>query len=401
MPMPAGDWPYRPSFPEFPPFPDMPSLPQDDPWDDFQHPAPNPWQPSAIGNTDFIRDINDGRYTPSRPTIADAVSDIHRRAAQDGAAMYRRGLQNLILGVLAQIDEELRSDESDYLSGILDDLRIAIGGVNVEHNKATFSAAIKTHLPPLSANFLLYQYPTAPQPISFHIEDCWQRASEMGEPVLRDRGAECVKNAIVLATVDFYGDSRARTNLDGFIREMSTIGSFEPPIVTTIQEATVTLPSGQKVENTTVTITEKQKEIVLSEEKVEIITLHAEAGLGALLNGEYDIAAVQFRLAAEILAKAISKQEPVVKPVQMNVSVSNRRNNRINQSARNSMDEFAEMARQYAEQNRARTLAAQRGYAEESSAARRAASGGEGESPHENILRRLFYGLLNADEFDL
>jgi len=90
-----------------------------------------------------------------------------------------------------------------------------------------------------------------------------------------------------------------------------------------------------------------------------------------------------------------------VKPVQMNVSVSNRRNNRINQSARNSMDEFAEMARQYAEQNRARTLAAQRGYAEESSAARRAASGGEGESPHENILRRLFYGLLNADEFDL
>ena len=260
-------------------------------------------------------------------------SQIHRRASEEGSRMYQTGLQNVILGVIADCNEFFRNvpiGERRHISPncLLGEL---ITGLNMRGSNSLgeLHRELVQKLVEIAKIELRNQYPFSGTFSFMRCQENFRNSGDSSETRSINR-AHSIGVMIALAKKQ-SGEPVSLVELnraDATIREMATIGDFgagRPPTPDVAFERAESEYGGVKFDATNIKITCKP---TLSEEKLEAVQLAGEAALGALLNGEYEVAVAQFEIAINILKGELTpKAEDKPRPKQ-----------KARQSAPNPMD---------------------------------------------------------------
>jgi len=243
------------------------------------------------------------------------------RAAREGEFMYKTGLQNAILAVIANMDEEFANVATGirrHLREGLNELLSVIAPSESGHKSLReLRAVMIPKLVQIAGVEFSNQFPAATGTFSFDGCESNYRASintPKSQEIARFTMGAMALTAMTSIGLKYSGRPVALNDLmqaGAAFRELSTIGSFDFPSAQGSNSpwngpATVEF-SGLKFEATNIKITKKE---TISEEKIEAIQLAAEAALGALISEEYEVAVVQFEIAIGILKQATSQPSP-------------------------------------------------------------------------------------------
>jgi len=253
-----------------------------------------------------------------------AAVDAHLRAAQDGWRVYEIGLQNMALAVL----EAFRKEYVDGNGSLRRSLVVSFSGnrlgnlLNVLDIPATIPrkwgavSKLVTHSMLLAARAYLLEKYDHIDPVNFRITEAWEGLDERRYGLedlvrveeLQAKAVAAVSKTMLLCHRSINLSTAEKLRLETFIKEMAQLGTFKMPDAARptserYAERANRLTSSAKV--AAVTRARQPAPQVPrgpSAERIDSAREEAEAGLGALVSGEADVAAVHFSNAANILA---------------------------------------------------------------------------------------------------
>lgn len=250
------------------------------------------------------------------------------RAMMEGWQMYATGLQNLILAVLEFVDISPRATLL-----MVDDRERYFRELNLFFacsDPPGFSElGVARRLEEAAQNYLMRKFPMV-STAGFSMDEAIYgfRHSDSRLSLELEREARRAADYSILL---FRGE--CTLELETFIKEMSQYGSFARPLPPTgvnddladasyrlRLEAINGLPGAPYSSDTVDAMVhalsvaypppmaiQTEVLIVVSQEKMDSAQSEAEAGLGALVSGEPDVAVVHFEIASNILRKAMER----------------------------------------------------------------------------------------------